>query len=547
MKADQTSSQEEANSPAIEPYARNGSTAQVWTDRLYELFMQAPAMIAVLKGPDHVFELANPGYMQLVGINRNIIGKPARQALADIDGQGFFELLDQVYRTGEAYRGYEQPLRLDRNRDGHREEVFLNFIYQPIHDDAGAIDGIFVHVVDVTEQVENRTRIEESETKYQTLFNSVDQGFCILEMIFDSDGAPVDYRFLETNRVFDQQTGLINPVGKTARELVPDLEDHWPKIYGKVSLTGESLKFIEGSEAMGRWFEVFAFPVGRKPSKVALLFTDITKRKQEDDVRKKVMAELEDRVAERTKDLNAVNIALQKSNEDLLQFAHVASHDLKEPVRKIQTFADLLRKDSSTSLSPRGNIYLNKIHHASQRMVSMIEGVLRYSSLDSYGQSKEEIQLNEILAAIESDFEVLIRNKKATLKYDASFPVFEGAPILVFQLFYNLVNNALKFSRPDVSPEIRITGKIETMNGKQYAAILVRDNGIGFDDAYADRIFTTFTRLHSKDDYEGTGLGLSLCKKIVHRHSGKITALSAVNEGAAFTVWLPVVQEKQLI
>jgi light-regulated signal transduction histidine kinase (bacteriophytochrome) len=177
----------------------------------------------------------------------------------------------------------------------------------------------------------------------------------------------------------------------------------------------------------------------------------------------------------------------------------------------------------------------------------MIEGVLRYSSLDSYGQSKEKIQLTEMLSAIETDFEVLIRNKNATMQYDAAFPEFEGAPILVFQLFFNLINNALKFSRPGVAPIIEITGKTEQIDGHTYVTIAVRDNGIGFDDAYANRIFATFTRLHSKDDYEGTGLGLSLCKKIIDRHNGAIMATAAVNEGATFTVRFPMVQEKMLI
>lgn len=545
MNTETESSHEEANSQGAAKGMSKTSTP-AWTDRLYGLFMQAPAMIAVLKGPDHIFELANPGYMHLVG-DRDIIGKPVREALTEIENQGFIDLLNTVYRTGNPYEGYEQLVRLDKKRNGTFDEVFINFIYQPTKDDAGRVDGVFVHVVDVTEQVRNRIRIEENESKYQTLFNSVDQGFCILEMIFDQNNDPVDYRFMETNPVFEQQTGLIDAAGKTARELVPNLEKHWPQIYGRVSLTGESTKFIEGSEAMGRWFEVFAFPVGRKPSKVALLFTDITKRKQEENVRRKIMAELEDRVVERTKDLNTVNEALRKSNEDLLQFAHVASHDLKEPVRKIQTFADLLKKDPRTSFSPRAITYLDKIQHAGQRMVSMIEGVLRYSSLDSYGQSKEVIKLYDVLKAIETDFEVLIRNKKATLKYEPCFPKFEGAPILVFQLFFNLINNALKFSRPGVPPEIHITGRTEKINEKEYATIVISDNGVGFDPAYAERIFTTFTRLHSKDDFEGTGLGLSLCKKIVHRHCGSIHAEGELNRGAKFTIKLPLVQDKALL
>jgi PAS domain S-box-containing protein len=513
---------------------------------LFNLFMQAPAMIAILKGPDHVFELANPGYMQLVGKGRDIIGKPLREALAEIPDQGFIELLDEAYRTGKPYTGYETPARLDRNLNGTMEEVYLNFIYQPTRDRNGNVDGIFVHVVDVTEHVITRLRSQESEDKYRALFNKMDQGFCIFEMIFDEQSKPIDYRFLETNPVFENLTGLKDPIGKTARELVPNLETHWFDTYGRVATTGEPERFVEGSEAMGRWFEVSAFPIGRDSKRVALLFSDITERKKEDNLRKQLMQELETRVEERTRQLNSVNTSLQKSNEDLLQFAHVASHDLKEPVRKIKTFADMLGKDEQTILSERAKTYLEKINNASERMVSMIDGVLRYSAIDSYGQRVEPINLARVIKTIASDLEIIVDEKKAEIRY-SDLPEIEGAPILIFQLFYNLIYNSLKFSKHNEPPVIEIQGEEKQSAISPYIHIILRDNGIGFKPEFSEQIFTTFIRLNSKDKFEGTGLGLSLCRKITHRHHGKIWARGEENKGAEFHIQLPLKQERPVV
>jgi light-regulated signal transduction histidine kinase (bacteriophytochrome) len=188
---------------------------------------------------------------------------------------------------------------------------------------------------------------------------------------------------------------------------------------------------------------------------------------------------------------------------------------------------------------------------AATRMNSMIDGVLGYSMLGATEQVVEKVDLNELLENIQSDLEILIQQKQAVIEYE-SLPEIEGSPILLYQLFYNLINNSLKFSVAGVPPRINISyvdynvaqvkSNTPLKPGIQYKCITVADNGIGFDQAYAEKIFRTFTRLNAKDKYEGTGLGLSLCKKIVQRHSGTIEASSKLNEGAMFTIILPEVQ-----
>jgi PAS domain S-box-containing protein len=251
---------------------------------------------------------------------------------------------------------------------------------------------------------------------------------------------------------------------------------------------------------------------------------------------------LEDEVRKRTQELIQLNITLQRSNDDLQQFAHVASHDLKEPVRKIKTYGNRLQDEYGESIPAKGKEFLGKIHHASNRIMSMIDGVLNYSTLNSSEQPVEGIDLNEIFADIEKDLELMIEQKKAVFQKRDLISI-EGASVLIYQLFYNLVNNSLKFSKPDASPVISVTSEIIGQAGQDMVRIVIADNGIGFSQEYAEKIFNTFTRLNSKDKYEGTGLGLALCKKIVERHRGQISATAEKDKGAFFTVILPLRQD----
>jgi PAS domain S-box-containing protein len=257
-------------------------------------------------------------------------------------------------------------------------------------------------------------------------------------------------------------------------------------------------------------------------------------------------AVLEEEVKKRTRELEALNITLQQSNNDLQQFAHVASHDLKEPVRKIKTFTNRVLDEYGDQLPERGKLFMAKVQHATERIFSMIEGVLNYSTLNGTEQSIEKVDLNKTLASIEEDLEVSIQQKGARIIREL-LPTIEGASILLYQLFYNLINNSLKFAQTNALPVISITCSIQKEPNGDYVEIVLTDNGIGFEQEYARRIFDTFTRLNAKDKYEGTGLGLALCKKIVERHHGNITATGVRNEGAVFTIVLPLIQTMQHI
>lgn len=305
-------------------------------------------------------------------------------------------------------------------------------------------------------------------------------------------------------------------------------------------LTHEEIAFKDG-----RIIERYGNPVtGENQTHYGFIwfFRDITKRKQaeasirESENRYKVLSQtLEQQVAARTKELH-------RSNEDLQQFAHVASHDLKEPVRKVETFLNLLQQHLGDSLDDKAKRYIDKIHSAASRMNTMIEGVLAYSTINAHQQKPKKVDLNQVIQNIETDLEVKIQTTGATISY-SKLPTIEGAELLLYQLFYNLITNSLKFAKADTPPVITLTAKAVIDNDKHAVAIALSDNGIGFEAAYANSIFNTFTRLNSKDVYDGTGLGLALCKKIVARHGGSITATGVAGEGAEFRMVLPLEQE----
>jgi light-regulated signal transduction histidine kinase (bacteriophytochrome) len=238
---------------------------------------------------------------------------------------------------------------------------------------------------------------------------------------------------------------------------------------------------------------------------------------------------------------------LERSNRELQEFASVASHDLQEPLRKVRAFGDRLAAHEGPGLSPRGQDYLGRMQDAAGRMQTLISDLLALSRVTTQGQPFVRVDLHQIAEQVLGDLEVRVLQADGQVNL-GPLPVIDADPTQMRQLLQNLIGNALKFHRPGVPPIVDVTATIRTdeSGDADEARVLlsVVDNGIGFDEKYLDRIFTTFQRLHGRSEYEGTGIGLAVCRRIVERHNGTVTAHSTPGEGSTFVVDLPMSQLK---
>ena len=287
---------------------------------------------------------------------------------------------------------------------------------------------------------------------------------------------------------------------------------------------------------------------------ILLAIEDITERSILEDKLKLFAEELENKVQERTQLLKESNSDLEHSNKNLEQFAFIASHDLQEPLRKIKTFSNMLSSSLGDNLSKEASVLIDKIVAASDRMSVLINDVLKFSRIENVKNKFVEINANDILKNVLNEFNVLITQKNAVVK-TSELPVIEAIPLQLYQLFYNIINNSLKFVHVNVRPIITISSrnlnegeirKYPSLNPQlAYCEILFEDNGIGFNNQYKEKIFLIFNRLHTRDKFPGTGIGLGLCKKIVLNHQGEIVAEGRENEGSSFRVILPITQVKK--
>lgn len=246
--------------------------------------------------------------------------------------------------------------------------------------------------------------------------------------------------------------------------------------------------------------------------------------------------------------LNQKNLELERSNKELIEFNYAASHDLQEPLRKIQTFISRISELEADNLSEKGKSYLDRIVNSSTRMRVLIDDLLQYSRTNKSDALFAEIDLNTVLEEVKSEFSETIEDNRATINA-LKLPVIKGISYQIHQLFANLIGNSIKYKKPDEDPTITITyelvktkeDNILDESHSRFHKIVFKDNGIGFEQEHAEKIFLLFNRLHGKAEYPGTGVGLAICKKIISNHNGYIKAIGAPNEGASIIIYIPVV------
>jgi len=620
---------------------------QAANDRMSDIFRQAPAFMCVLRGPQHVFELTNDRYMQLIG-NRDVVGLPIRTALPEISGQGFFELLDTVYQTGEPFVGLDLPVMLQREPGAPLEERFIDLVYMALRDADGTITGLLAHGVDQTDRKQaelalhaSRERFEKlvsqaatgvvemdldgrivfanqryadmlgytcdeligmsaieltapvsvqathdvlatllddgigaiiekhyvhkdgsavpatsslnglrgpdgtfqgmvaivldmtdneraandlrtSEERYRTLFESMDQGFCIIDVIFDAAGCPADYRHIEMNRMFELHSGLSGATGKTALELIPDMGRFWIDTYGKVASTGQAIRLENEVTSLQRWFDVYATRIGGAGStRVAVLFTDITARKQAGDTLRKLAADLSE--ADRRK----------------TEFLATLAHELRNPLAPIRNGLSVIRMSGG---KPGVS---DKVHAMMERqvghMVHLIDDLLDIARI-SGGKlqlKKARVELAQVIAsAIETSMPIIDAGHH-TLHVDVPQAGFSADvdATRIAQVVANLLNNAAKYTPPGGTIALQLA-----RDGAD-AVVTVVDSGIGIPPDALASVFDMFSQIGSSIDRAqgGLGIGLSLVRRLVEMHGGSVTAASA-GQGSTFTLRLPLVQ-----
>lgn len=396
-------------------------------EHLRTLIQQAPVATALFVGKEMIIDIPNEAMLKLWGKGDTVIGKPLREALPELVGQPFLEILDTIYRTGEPHS--EQNARGEIMIDGELQTFYYDYTYKPLKNSNGEVYAILDMAVNVTEQVKSRLELEKSEERYRQL-----------------------------------------------------------------------------------------------------------------------ASELERRVQQRTDELHQANLELVSSNSNLQQFAYAASHDMQEPLRKIQSFGSRLQSTYAGQLDENGKHMLNRIQDASKRMSAMIDDLLAYSRLTTHDGEFGEVKLSDIVTSVLADLEISIQEQRTRIVVE-DLPTVWGSTPQLRQLMQNLVSNAVKYRLPDQHSVITLSYRPVEETEKNtlpklltehpYVRLEVSDNGIGFDEMYLDRIFQMFQRLHGRSEFSGSGIGLALCKKVVQNHHGYITAKSQPGKGATFIVYLP--------
>lgn len=497
--------------------------------KFISLINAAPVAIGLFVGRDLVIEMPNQTFNDIVG-KGDVTGMTLREAMPELitEGQPFLQVLDDVFTSGKMFQTFGTMVKIVQK--GVMTHNYYDFTYTPIFNSEGEVYAILDIAIDVTENVLALKRIEEAEEKTRLAIESADLGQYETNLLTGEMKTSARFNEIwgvDKNLNRSELATLIHPQDREIRQKAHEISVNTGYLDYESRLLHD-----DGNE---RWVRVkgkVIYDDNEQPVSLIGVVQDITEQKH-------FAEELTRQVKERT-------IELQRSNDDLLQFAHVASHDLKEPVRKIKIFSNMLENEIKKEVPEKAQVYLDKIQNSTDRMFSMVEGVLAYSAVTSSERPIDVIDLNEVIENIESDLEILIQKKKAVIQR-GQLPVIEGASVLIYQLFYNLINNALKFSKTEGGSLITVESAFVGAYSQKMAKIVITDNGIGLDPDYVHKIFDVFSRLNAKDEYEGTGLGLALCKKIVQRHHGTIQATGVKGESAIFTIVLPVKQAHQIL
>ena len=480
----------------------------------------------------------NTGAQKIFGYSTaEMVGQSVFKIIPIDRWQEEYYIQDQL-RNGNKIDHYETKRM---TKDGRIIEVSLTI--SPILDKTGKIIGASKIARDITRQIRTTQSLQESEERYKLAVETANLGAWALdiattEIVFSAQCKNIlGINDDDLHSTLDELMALVCPedINQVRQQIAEAIDSRLHSYYNM------EYRVYRKNDHTIKWVRVKAkmyINEDSKPQKLIGTMLDITDERNSKD-------RLEKTVKERTSELEKMNERLQRSNSELEQFAYIASHDLQEPLRKIQTYIGIIGESTSEDATK----YFSKIRKSASRMSTLIQDVLNYSRIGKDDSQFTNVNLNRILEDLKNDYENLICEKRAIIT-SSDLTEIHGNESQIRQLFANLLSNALKFCVADC--RISITSDYPGLQersvhdfldpDKSYIRLVFSDNGIGFDNKYAEKIFMIFQRLHHNSNYAGTGIGLSLCKKIVENHHGYIVADSPTGTGATFTVWLPTTQ-----
>jgi two-component system CheB/CheR fusion protein len=471
----------------------------------------------------------SPSITQQINLIETDIGRPIVDITNNLKDVDLIACVKRVILSGEGF------VKEVVNTSG---QIFSMRVNPYIRQDKST-DGVVINFIDITE-VRNLSSIVEG------VFDSSTNAIAAKKAVRNANQDIIDFEYIATNKAAEGMLG-IKPGQLYKRNIFKVLpqDEQFFKRYVAVVETGETDHFEFYNPIHNRWYEAVAV---KMMDGLVTTFSDITQKKNAADL----IAQNYEELKTASSRLQETNFRLEQSNMDLLQFASVASHDLKEPLRKIQTFGNLLYSKIEKKIEPSEKNYLDKIVNSSNRMQALIEDVLTLSKLSNTDIPFVKTDVYNVIRHIVEDLEIAIR-EKGTEVHISPMSVIEAVPGQMHQLFQNLISNALKFNESS-KPVIRIRECSVTRQdmdtfgipAHEYISIHVEDNGIGFDNRYKEKIFGIFQRLHN-NHYQGTGIGLAICKKIVDNHHGFIRAESSEGKGATFIILLPREQKQEKV
>ncbi|PSR56866.1 hypothetical protein AHMF7605_26885 [Adhaeribacter arboris] len=505
---------------------------------LHTLFMEAPAPIVILDGPELVFQLVNPAYQQIFP-GRTLLGKSLIEALPELESTPIVNILNNIYQTGETFVARELPLRLARHQGGPLEDIYFTFTYQARRNAAGAVDGVIAFAYEVTDQVKARQAIEANAQQLRLITDALP----VLISYLDREEK---YRFvnLAYEAWFHQKPE--NLIGRSAKEVVGEEAYLNIKKYIERALAGERLDFearMPYRENFTKYIHTSYVPDVRDGEVLGFytMVSDVTtqveaqKVIQESEQQAKALAE---DLARANEELRQANHLLTRTNIDLDNFIYTASHDLKAPILNIEGLMEALldHLPPASLQEPTIQRTMDLILDSVQRFKRTIDHLTEITKLQKEN-NPEALPVNvvDLLKAVQLDLAPVIQATKAQIDISVNLcPTIRFSEKNLRSIVYNLLSNAIKYHSPNRLPKVRVF----CTRTESFQILSVQDNGLGIDLAQEHKLFAMFKRLHNH--VEGTGIGLYMVKKIIENAGGKITVESKIDEGATFHVHFPL-------